>query len=166
MMPFRELTRRGRLSRLRKLALSAIEGYGLEQARLSFIQYSENIIYRVDLPGSVYRKDLTDPYMLNRYLLRIHAMNDVDAIGSELTWLVALNQQGGLPVPAPVMTPNGKLLTTIVTPGIPNGRVVSLMRWMHGQRFRNGLSKSKTPYGSWESCRPDAHLFSQLAASR
>ncbi len=139
MRPFRELTRRGRLSRLRILALTAIETYELEYARLSFVQYSENIIYRVDLPCASGPITNGDPYLSNRFLLRIHAISNADAIASELTWLTALNQEAGLPVPAPVMTPDGKLLTTIVTPGIPNGRVVSLMRWLDGRRYHKGL---------------------------
>jgi Ser/Thr protein kinase RdoA (MazF antagonist) len=139
MRPFRELTRRGRLSRLRKLAITAIETYGLEDARLSFVQYFENIIYRVDLPCASGSITDGDPYLSNRFLLRIHAISNADAIASELTWLAALNQEAGLPVPAPVMTPVGKLLTTIFTPGIPNGRVVSLMHWLDGRRYHKGL---------------------------
>jgi Ser/Thr protein kinase RdoA (MazF antagonist) len=139
MRPFRELTRRGRLSRLRKLALTAIEAYELEVARLSFIQYGENIIYRVDLPTSATFQRGADPYHSNRYVLRIHAVKDTEIIASELTWLAALNQEAGLPVPAPVKTPDGKLLTVIVTAGVPNGRVVSLMHWLDGRRFSKGL---------------------------
>jgi len=136
---FRELSRKGRLYRLRKLAESALSVYGLAGARLSFIQYAENIIYRVDMPGSAIDPGNGSPYLPNRYLLRIHAMGDTEAITSELTWLTALNQAAGLPVPAPVSTPDGKLLATIVTPGMPHGRVVSLMRWLDGQRFHQGL---------------------------
>jgi len=139
MRSFRELSRRERLYRLRELAITALEAYELQGARLSFIQYFENIIYRVDLPESSNLISNTNPYDSNRYVLRIHAVDDADSIASELTWLAALNQEAGMPVPAPVMTPDGKLLTTIVTPGMPNGRVVSLMRWLDGRRFRNGL---------------------------
>ncbi len=56
MKPFRELSRRGRLYRLRKLAITALEAYKLEGARLRFIQYGENIIYRVDVPDSPHSK--------------------------------------------------------------------------------------------------------------
>ncbi len=139
MRPFRELSRRARLQRLRKLAGNALEIYRLEGARLKFIQYFENIIYRVDLPGPTAPTQSTGPFSANRYLLRIHAMSDADAISSELTWLAALNHEAGLPVPAPVMTPDGKLLTTIITPGMPNGRVVSLMRWLDGRKYHKGL---------------------------
>ena len=139
MKPFRELSRRGRLRRLRELASTALTAYGLDGARLSFIQYGENVIYRVDVPGSTAPAGNDSPYIPNRYVLRIHAMGDAEAIASELTWLAALNQEAGLPVPAPVSTPDGKLLATIVIPGIPHGRVVSLMRWLDGQRFHHGL---------------------------
>ena len=67
-------------------------------------------------------------------------MSDADAIGSELTWLAALSQEADLPVPAPVRTPDGKLLTIIITPDLPNGRVVSLTRWVDGRRYRKGLT--------------------------
>jgi Ser/Thr protein kinase RdoA (MazF antagonist) len=139
MKPFRELSRRGRLRRLRELASTALAAYGLEDARLSFIQYGENIIYRVDRPGSSALTGNNSPYLPNRYLLRIHAMGDVEAIASELTWLAALNREAGLPVPAPVAAPDGNLLATIVTPGMPHGRVVSLMRWLDGKSYRTGL---------------------------
>lgn len=138
MKPFRELSRRGRLRRLRELASTALSAYGLDNARLSFIQYGENIIYRVDTPGSAAPGNHS-PYLPNRYVLRIHAMGDTAAIASELTWLAALNQEAGLPVPAPVPTSDGKLLATLLTPGMPDGRVVSLMRWLDGQKLHQGL---------------------------
>jgi len=139
MRPFRELSRRCRLHRLRKLAGKALESYQLESGRLKFIQYSENIIYRVDLAEPIAPAQSTSPYIASRYLLRIHAMSDAEAIRSELTWLVALNHEADLPVPVPVMTPDGKLLTTIITPGMPHGRLVSLMRWLDGRKYQKGL---------------------------
>jgi Ser/Thr protein kinase RdoA (MazF antagonist) len=139
MRPFREISRRARLARLRKLAQAAIEMYQLEDVRLSFIQYSENIIYRVDLAGPTASSGDGEPYLPNRFLLRIHAGRESEIIASELTWLVALSQEAGLPVPVPVANKDGKLVTTIVTSGVPNGRVVSLMRWLDGRRFHTGL---------------------------
>jgi len=55
------------------------------------------------------------------------------------SWPAALNQEAGLPIPAPVPTPGGRLQATIVTPGMPHGRVVSLMRWLDGQKLQQGL---------------------------
>ncbi len=124
MKPFRELPRRARLHRARLLAQTALGVYGLRDAQLGFIQYGENIIYRVDLPGTIIEG--AGAYLPNRYVLRIHAMGDKEAIASELTWLAALNHLAGLPVPAPVATADGRLLAEIFTPGFPKGRVVSM----------------------------------------
>ena len=139
MKPFRDLTRRSRLHRLRQLARTALHTYALDDAHLSFIQYESNIIYRIDSPCQATNVINDSPYLPNRYLLRIHATDDAQAIASELTWLAALNKEAGLPVPAPVPTREGDLLTRIFTPGIPNGRVVSVMRWLDGRRFSHGL---------------------------
>ena len=137
MKPFRELSRRARLYQARILAQTALAAYGLPQAHLAFIQYGENIIYRVDLPGPLAAE--AGPYHPNRCVLRIHAMGDPEAVASELTWLAALNREAGLPVPAPVPTPEGHLVAEIFTPGFPKGRVVSLMRWLDGRKIQKGL---------------------------
>jgi Ser/Thr protein kinase RdoA (MazF antagonist) len=178
---FRELTRRSRLYRLRDLAKEALKAYDMADASLNFIQYFENIIYRVDTPGVIINPSMGEPYTPGRYLLRIHAMGDTEAIASELIWLDALSQEAGLSVPAPVPTTDGKLLTTIMTPGIPNGRVVSLMRWLDGRSIRDGLRpKHLTALGkavahmhsfsaNWhppsEFTRPDWDWNSQLGGS-
>lgn len=138
MKPYRELTRRGRLSRLRELANKALVPYGLDGARLTFLQYFTNIIYRVDVPGSS-SQIAGSPFSPDRYVLRIHALSDNDAIASELTWLRALDQEASLPVPAPILTLDGTLLVKISTPGVPHGRVISIMRWLDGRKLQRGL---------------------------
>ena len=80
-----------------------------------------------------------DPFVPNRYNLRILSTGDAEAIASELTWLTALSREAGLPVPEPVPTLDGRLLTTITTPGVPRGRHVSLMRWVDGHHLNKGL---------------------------
>jgi len=109
MNPLSVLTRRSRLFRMRKLAEVALHTYGLNDAHLSFIQYGENVIYRVDTSDIFTPSSETNPYIPNRYVLRIHAMGDAEAIASELTWLAALNKEAGLSVPAPVPTPGSWL---------------------------------------------------------
>jgi Ser/Thr protein kinase RdoA (MazF antagonist) len=79
------------------------------------------------------------PYIENRYVLRILTLSDTEAVESELAWLAALSRDAGLPVPEPVPTLDGKLLTTITTPGVPRGRIVSLMRWIDGRRLTKGF---------------------------
>jgi Ser/Thr protein kinase RdoA (MazF antagonist) len=139
MKPYNELTRLGRLRRLRQLAQVALKAYGLTGARLTFLQYEGNVIFRVDAPRPVPLTGKKGPYIENRYVLRILTTSDTEAVASELTWLTALSRDAGLPVPEPVPTLDGKLLTTITTPGVPHGRIVSLMRWIDGRRLTKGF---------------------------
>lgn len=138
MKPYPELTRLGRLRRLRQLAQNALQAYGLSGAGLTFIQYEGNLIFRVDVPGFSRDKYLKSPYLENRYVLRILTTSDLDYVRSELTWLAALSQDG-LVVPSPVPTLENQLLTRISTPGVPKGKIVSLMRWIDGRRLTKGF---------------------------
>ncbi len=139
MKPFRALARRGRLLRLTELAKKALGIYGLKDARLHFLRYGENAIYRLDVAGSGTPGDKAGAYIPNRFVLRVHAMLDAEKIAGELAWLAALSQDAGLPVPAPLLTPDGQRLATIATPGIPGGKVVSVMRWLDGRSPGKGL---------------------------
>jgi Ser/Thr protein kinase RdoA (MazF antagonist) len=157
MKPYNELTRLGRLRRLRRLAQVSLEAYGLIGARLTFLQYEGNVIFRVDAPGSVPIMGKKDPYIENRYLLRILTTSNTEAVASELTWLAALSLDAGLPVPEPVPTLDGKLLTTITTPGVPHGRIVSLMRWIDGRRLTKGFRPNH--FRAWGRMMARLHEF-------
>jgi Ser/Thr protein kinase RdoA (MazF antagonist) len=131
---FRDLSRRGRLHRFRDLAESALKHYNLGNNHLTLLRYFANTTYRVDTPGQA--KETTEgPYLPDRYLLRILASNDWEKANGEMTWLAALSGEAGMPVPAPVPTMDGRLLLNVSTPGIPKGRIVSLMRWIDGRRI-------------------------------
>ncbi len=158
MKPYAELTRLGRLRRLRKLAETALESYGLSGASLTFMHYEGNVIFRVDVPGPAPAQNGDSPYVPNRYNLRILSISDLDTIASELTWLAALRREAGLPVPEPVPTLNGELMTAITTPGVPQGRVVSLMRWVDGRQL---TEKSLRPHHvrAWGQLVGQLHKF-------
>jgi hypothetical protein len=76
MKNFRDLSRLSRLTRIRKLAKAALQAYGLDYAELNFLQYFQNIIYRVDIPRIGEFKHDASPYYPNRYLLRIHSIGE------------------------------------------------------------------------------------------
>ena len=135
MKRYDELTRLGLLRRLRELATAALDAYGLTGARLTFQQYSANVVFRVDAPGHVPFRDEQSLYVPNRYALRVLAISDLDTIASELTWLAALRREADLPVPEPVPTLDGRLFITVRTSGVPHGRVVSLLRWVDGRHL-------------------------------
>jgi Ser/Thr protein kinase RdoA (MazF antagonist) len=139
MKPYDELTRLGRLHRIRQLAEAALDAYGLRGARLTFLRYFANITYRVDVPGPVMHGGDPGPYVPNRYLLRVLCTNYWEAVEGEMVWLTALSREAGLPVPEPVPTLAGELLTRIATPGVPEGRIVSLMRWIDGRKRTMGF---------------------------
>jgi len=128
MKPFEELTERGQVRRLRRLAQAALPQYGLGDAQLVFVAYSENAVFRVDSPRG-------------RYALRIHRPGyQTDAsLDSELAWLAALRQDVGLPVPEPRPSLDGRLRVQASMPGIPGPRNVSLLAWIRGRRIASGL---------------------------
>jgi len=133
--PFRDLTRRERLYRYRDLAKIALQAYGIENAQLSFIQYLANVIYRGDLPCLSTEGDEKGPYVPNRYLLRLHAWDNVPYINSELIWLEALAGEGGLAVQKPILTLNGEFSVKVSSPGIPQGRCATLLGWLDGRKL-------------------------------
>ena len=133
MKPFRQLSRRARLHRFKILAQASLAAFGISDAQLKFVQYNEIIIYRVDAPGPGVSTD--HRFIPNRYALRIHAIDDDVAVVSELAWLDALSHEAGLPVPTPVFTASCEMLASIITPGFPNGRLVSMLRWLDGQKL-------------------------------
>lgn len=157
MKPYGELTRRGRLRRIRQLADAALDAYGLRGARLTFLRYFANITYRVDVRGKVSQKGGPGPCVPNRYLLRILATNYWEAVKGEMTWLAALNHEAGLSVPGPISTLEGELLTRIATPGMPEGRIVSLMRWVDGRKRTTGYRPHH--FRAWGQMVARLHAF-------
>ena len=137
--PFRDLSRRERLFRFRALAKMALHAYGLSDAKLTFLQYGENVIYRVDLPGRLSKAKHDNPYHPNRNLLRLHAWDNVPYIHSEMLWLDALVNQGGLVVPAPIHAESGDLVIKVDSPGLPQGRCVTLLKWLDGRKLYKGI---------------------------
>ena len=158
MKPYGDLTRLGQLRRTRQLVEAALEAYGLTRARLKFVQYSANIIYRVDVPASSSVRRGPGPYVPNRYLLRVLYTDHMEGVKGEMTWLAALSREAGLPVPEPVLTSEGELVTRITTPEVPQGRLVSLMRWIDGRRLTTGFRPSH--FRAWGRIVARLHEFS------
>ena len=157
MKPYDQLTRRGQLRRVRQLAETALHHYGLGEARLTFLRYFANVTYRVDLPEYTYPTSQSNPYLPDRYLLRVLLSNDWEFARGEMSWLAALSSEAGLPVPMPVATLDGELLVRVATPGLPSGRIVSLMRWIDGRRRTTGLRPHH--YASWGRMVGQLHAF-------
>src|SRR5918995_431543 len=95
MTAFGDLSMRGQLGRLRRLAEEALVTYGLTPEQLVELAHLENTTFRVDVPGG------------DRYVLRIHRTGgslvhpprSVEDVRSETTWLTALRREARLAVP-------------------------------------------------------------------
>lgn len=155
--PYDQLTRRGQLRRIRQLAETALHHYGLGGARLTFLRYFANVTYRIDLPGQIHPVDYGSPYLPNRYLLRVLLSGDREFAEGEMVWLAALSGEAGLPVPMPVPTLNCELMVRVTTPGLPAGRIVSLMRWVDGRRQTADLGVHQ--YEAWGRMVGQLHAF-------
>jgi len=77
----------------------------------------------------------------------------------EMTWLAALSHEAGLPVPQPVPTLRGELLTLITTPGVPEGRLLSLMRWIDVRRRSTGFRPRH--FRAWGRIVGQLHAFAE-----
>jgi Ser/Thr protein kinase RdoA (MazF antagonist) len=141
MKPYEDLTYRGRLRRMRRLAGVALEAYGLADAQYSFVLQAGNTLYRVYDPRPVPALTANGLFEEGQYLLRIHypPYQTAEAIELELAWLAAMRRDAGLPVPEPVPTLDGQLLTRVSVPGVPGERNCSLLRWLKGRLLTRGI---------------------------
>ena len=125
------LSNRQRVAGLRRLAVRALDAYPLADPQLRFVADEENTTFRVDAAA---------PDGRDRFLLRVHRparhgrnIDSAAAIGSELAWLTALRAGTDVLVPAPLLTVDGTLTTVASSPGVPEPRVCSVLRWMDGR---------------------------------
>jgi len=122
---------------MRQLAQAALNAYGLTDARFTFLRQAGNTLFRVNEAGST-SAPRAELYTPGQYMLRIHqpGYQTTEAIALELAWLAAMCREGNLPVPEPVSTLDGRLLTQVSIPGIPGERNCSLLRWVKGREIR------------------------------
>ncbi len=141
MKPFEELTRLGRIRRMRILAKSALQAYGCQNANIQFIRQAGNTLFRVQTSSLPTIKQGCEFFQKNQYLLRIHqpGYQEVEAIHLELQWLLSMRFDANLPVPDPIPTLDGSLLHLQEIPGIPLTRHCSLLRWVNGRSVKNNF---------------------------
>jgi Ser/Thr protein kinase RdoA (MazF antagonist) len=134
MKPFKELAYLGRIRRMRQLAQVALKAYGLSDVPFKLLRQAGNTLFRVNEanPAPTTKAEL---YTQGQYMLRIHqpGYQTTEAIVLELAWLAALCRDANLPVPEPVSTLDGNLLTQVSISGIPGQRNCSLLRWLKGR---------------------------------
>jgi len=134
MKAYEELTHRGRMRRTRRIALEALDAYGLTGARLRLIVDTGNITYRVKAENPPVVEEKNDLYEDACYLLRLHqpGYQKGEYVDSEMEWLTALCE-AKLPVPMPMLTLDGEKSVKVTAPGVPKARRCSFLRWVKGR---------------------------------
>jgi Ser/Thr protein kinase RdoA (MazF antagonist) len=148
--PVPSLSHHGQVRRLTSLARTTLQAYPLPETRLRLIAHLWNTTFRVLTPGG------------DQYMLRVHhpGQTSVDAVRSELLWLVALREDTGLPVPQPVRNRAQEWVTIAAHPEITQPRLCVLFRWVEGRFLYRGL----TPAHLFQVGRLMARLQEHAAA--
>lgn len=119
-----ELTHEELLQRLQALAERAVRRYGFpDGAGVRLINVSENATYKVE-DGSG-----------RKWALRVHreGYHSRTAVASELAWLSALRETGGVVTPTAVRGLDGEYIQTVAVEGLPKPRNVVLFDWENGE---------------------------------
>jgi Ser/Thr protein kinase RdoA (MazF antagonist) len=119
-----ELTHDQLLQRLQLLAERALKRYGFPGgAAVKLINVSENATYKVE-DGSG-----------RKWALRVHreGYHSRTAIASELAWLSALRESGGVLTPTAIRGADGEYIQTVAGEGLPTPRNVVLFEWESGE---------------------------------
>jgi Ser/Thr protein kinase RdoA (MazF antagonist) len=131
MNDFTELTLRGRAMRLRKLALVALERYGLDVMRVRLLSNDFNGIFRVDTVDGC------------KYVLRVslpEGGHSLKEIHSEMMWLASLQRDTDIGVPRPLKTRAGEWVTTVEVAGVPEPRHCVVFGWVPGPDLADRLT--------------------------
>ncbi len=117
---FEDLPEKEQIDRLRKLADVALEEFGFNGYRLTFLQHLVNTTFRLDCNEG-------------RYLVRIHRAKTQAAVESELGWLEALADEITLSVQIPQRSIDGKMIVVGEQAGVPEPYPVTVLSWLEGQ---------------------------------
>ena len=137
MKSFFNLSQRGQIIRLRKLANAALQRYDIGAVSLRFLSNTDNVVFRVDRITEKSRQ-IENPNVPRQYILRITPPEKYppEMIRAEILWLSTLRAQANLVVPEPVLAADGTFVQEVSVAGVPQPRYCVLFRWIHG-RFRN-----------------------------
>lgn len=136
MKDYLDLTIRGKARRLRQMAITALQDFDLDVAKVSLISNEYNGIFRVDTQDK------------QKYIMRVcipDSGHDIEHINSEMLWLNFLSQQADINTPQPLKTTSGKWVKTVEIDGVPQPRHCVIFTWVDGV----DLEERKSPE-TWE----------------
>ncbi len=128
--PYNDLTRTGKIRRLRRLVLKVLEAYDLRVASVQFLTIETNTMFQI-------RSTDGDKFVLRIYSDEETTLRENQA---EMFWLDALERDTDLKVTEPVARRDGEYITIASVPGVPANRRCVLFKWIPGRVLENYLS--------------------------
>lgn len=130
MKPYNQLSNNGKLRRLHALAVAGLAQYDLPDPKIEFHRFDTNLLYRVTTKtGENFIFRLASP-----------GWRTYQDLLSEAMWLTALEQDTDIPVPGVIPNRSGGYVLSIMIPGIPKVRHMTLMRWLPGRLLGKHLT--------------------------
>ncbi|HEX6509745.1 MAG TPA: phosphotransferase [Chloroflexota bacterium] len=129
MIDYAQLSRRGQIRRLRRVAENALTLYGIEPVSLSLLHHSFNTTFTVIGPGGA-------RFVLHILRPEVDPFSELQSpsrVASELWWLDRLRADIGLAVPVAVRTPTGEGVVSVAVEGVTPARLCTLFHWIDGR---------------------------------
>lgn len=130
MKSYENLTRSGKIRRLRRVALKALEAYDLQVKWVKFLTIETNTMFQIQSEGG------------EKFVLRIYSDEETTMRENqaEMFWLDALKRDTDLKVTEPIARRDGEYITVASVPGVPEDRRCVLFNWIPGRPLENHLS--------------------------
>ena len=130
MKPYNELTRIGKIRRLRQLVLKALDDYDLCVEGVKFLTIETNTMFQI------LSKDG------EKFVLRIYSDEETTLRENqaEMYWLDALKRDTDIKVTEPVARRDGEYITAVSVPNVPGEKRCVLFKWIPGRTLENYLS--------------------------
>ena len=138
MKPYSELTRIGKIRRLRQVVTEALAEYSLEVEWIKFLTIETNTMFKIQSTDG------------KKFVLRIYSDEETTLRENqaEIFWLERLIRDTDIKVTEPVARRDGEYISIISVPGAPAERRCVLFKWVPGRTLENYLnSENYYKYG-------------------
>ena len=131
MKPYSELSRAGKLRRLRELAIEALSHYELKSPEVAYHGFETNLLFRVTAASG------------ERFMLRLASpgWRTLEDLRSEAMWLTALACETSVHAPRIVPARSGDCVLPMCGPGVLGAWNATLMTWIPGRLLGHYLTE-------------------------
>ena len=132
MKSFEQLTKRGKLIRLKRLAVSALDRYEFDLSNIQPVGLFTNALFRLRTKNG------------RSYIMRVCTpgwRTETDLI-SEIMWLQALSRESNIRVPVPQPARNGDFFVEAADVSVPEARRCVVMSWIPGALLGTRLNEA------------------------